>query len=283
MTRRTPMLTVITAAVLTLVLCGCGAVDRAGGDAAAQARTLRFAIAGIGPGPRRRRTPGPRTWSRARAARSRSSSSTEYAPSIRTRRAGSSRTSARGPSIWVGSGPAHSTSTDTTSSSRCWRRSWWTATNSRPGCSKQGIPAQMASGLDRIGVTAVGRAAWQLLNDHEQGCPLHQPRRPTRAPASRAAESTLTADAFAALGAQVDAAGRWPVRPLRRRCGREYTRLDVGQPVPVDVAAPHRQREPLAQTAGHHGQPRRVQLPGAQPAGCAHRRRRRHSGLRPSR
>ena len=45
MTRRTPMLTVITAAVLALVLSGCGAVDRAGGDAAAQARTLRFATA----------------------------------------------------------------------------------------------------------------------------------------------------------------------------------------------------------------------------------------------
>ena len=46
MTRRTPKLTVITAAVVTLVLCGCGAVDRAGGDAAAQAHTLRFAMGG---------------------------------------------------------------------------------------------------------------------------------------------------------------------------------------------------------------------------------------------
>ena len=74
MTRRTPMLTVIAAAVLTLVLSGCGAVDRAGGDAAAQARTLRFAIAGTDQVPAEDGRPGPRTWSRARAARSRSSS-----------------------------------------------------------------------------------------------------------------------------------------------------------------------------------------------------------------
>ena len=48
MTRRIPRLIVVAATALTLVISGCGAVDRAGGDAAAQARTLRFAIPGNG-------------------------------------------------------------------------------------------------------------------------------------------------------------------------------------------------------------------------------------------
>ena len=40
---------------------------------------------------------------------------------------------------------------------------------------EEGIPAQMASGLDRIGVTAVGRASRPSVPDDEQGRPLHQP------------------------------------------------------------------------------------------------------------
>ena len=244
MTRRIPRLTVVAAAVLTLVMSGCGAVDRAGGDAAAQARTLRFAIAGMVIKFRPRRTLGPRTWNRTRAARSRSSSCWSTPSSILTSRARSSPTSARGPSTLVGSGLAPSTSTDTTISSHCWRPSWWIAMSSRPGCSMTAYPHGWLRGS-----TGSGCSRWACFPvnppDHEQGRGLHRPvGLPGRQRRRRRIHLTLTT--LAALGAQIapSAAGQFDFSgddAIENTPG-----LGVGQPVPVDVAAPHRQREPLA-------------------------------------
>lgn len=201
MTRRTPMITVIVA-VLALVLSGCGAVDRAGGDAAAQARTLRFAIAGTGD-----QVPATAdAWAKNVQQNSGGTIKIEFVlayaqldPHFESKVIADVRSGAIDLG-WVGARVFDVNGYD---DFQALLSPFLLDSNElQARVFQQGIPWRMASGLGRIGVQQLGVLPGELRRISSRdaaftGLPAYQGARVA------AFESTLITDTLAALGAQI--------------------------------------------------------------------------------
>lgn len=200
MTRRTPKLTVIATAVLTLVLSGCGAVDRAGGDAAAQARTLRFAISGIDKVPEEGLA-----WAKEVEQGSGGTLKIEFVTEYAAGAHGESRVIAdvRSGAIDLGRVGARAFDVNGYDEFQPLLAPFLVDSYAlEANVFQEGIPAQMASGLDRIGVTPLAVLPGPFRRMMSRDTPFTSLAAYQGARVA-AAESTLATDVFAALGAQV--------------------------------------------------------------------------------
>jgi TRAP-type C4-dicarboxylate transport system substrate-binding protein len=201
MVRLAPRSIAGVAAVLMLLMAGCSPVDRSGGEAAVQARTLIYAIAGTDQVPE-----AELAWAKNVEQNSAGSLKiefiTEYAPGdphqlsrviadVRSGAIDLGRVAAR---VFDANGydefqpllaPFLVDNYDL-----------------QAKVFQQGIPAQMASGLDRIGLKPLGTLPGHLIRTMSREAPFTSLSAYQGAEIA-AQESMLTADVFAALGAHV--------------------------------------------------------------------------------